>query len=30
MRHIENCLKVDKDYGKGVAQALGLNIGKEK
>ena len=26
LRHIGNCLKADKEYGKGVADALGLNI----
>lgn len=25
-RHISNCLKADEDYGKGVAQAMGLDI----
>jgi len=26
IRHINNCLKADKAYGKGVAQALGISI----
>ncbi|MDR2123724.1 MAG: catalase [Desulfovibrio sp.] len=25
-RHIANCFKADPDYGKGVAEALGINI----
>jgi catalase len=25
-RHIRNCLKADLDYGKGVAQALGIAL----
>jgi catalase len=26
MRHIGNCLKADKAYGKGVADALGIKL----
>lgn len=26
VRHISNCFKADADYGKGVAQALGISI----
>ncbi|MGB3906910.1 MAG: catalase [Methanomethylovorans sp.] len=26
MRHIRNCLKADPDYGKGVAEALGISL----
>ncbi len=26
MRHIENCIKADPAYGKGVAEALGISI----
>ena len=26
VRHIENCMKADPDYGKGVADALGIDI----
>jgi catalase len=26
IRHISNCLKVDPDYGKGVADALGISL----
>ena len=26
IRHIGNCLKADEAYGKGVAQALGINV----
>lgn len=26
MRHIENCLKADPAYGKGVAKAMGINL----
>jgi catalase len=29
-RHIGNCLKADPAYGKGVAAALGLSIGRDK
>ena len=25
-RHISNCYKADPEYGKGVANALGINI----
>jgi catalase len=25
-RHIGNCLKADPEYGKGVAEALGLAL----
>ena len=25
-RHIRNCYKADPDYGKGVADALGIDI----
>jgi len=28
MRHIGNCLKADPDYGKGVAEALGIPLSK--
>lgn len=27
-RHINNCLKADPDYGKGVADALGVSLGE--
>lgn len=30
IRHIENCLKADEAYGKGVAQALGINVSEVK
>ncbi len=30
IRHIGNCLKADKAYGKGVAQALGINVSEIK
>lgn len=30
MRHIGNCLKADEAYGKGVAQALGINVSEVK
>ena len=26
IRHIRNCYKADPEYGKGVANALGINI----
>ena len=26
IRHIGNCLKADPDYGKGVAEALGIPL----
>jgi catalase len=26
LRHIKNCMKADSDYGKGVADALGIDI----
>jgi catalase len=26
LRHIANCLKCDPDYGKGVADALGIPL----
>ncbi|MBU0465052.1 MAG: catalase, partial [Proteobacteria bacterium] len=26
LRHIKNCMKADQDYGKGVADALGIDI----
>jgi len=26
IRHISNCLKADPDYGKGVAEALGIPL----
>ena len=26
LRHIGNCLKADPDYGKGVADALGISL----
>ena len=26
LRHIKNCMKADQDYGKGVANALGIDI----
>jgi catalase len=26
IRHIGNCLKADRDYGKGVAAALGIKL----
>jgi catalase len=28
IRHIGNCLKADKAYGKGVADALGIPLGE--
>ncbi len=28
LRHIGNCLKADKAYGKGVADALGIKLGE--
>ena len=28
IRHIGNCLKADPDYGKGVAEAIGIPLGK--
>ncbi len=30
IRHIGNCLKADEAYGKGVAQALGINVSEIK
>ena len=24
LRHIRNCLKADENYGRGIAQALGI------
>lgn len=30
VRHIGNCLKADVEYGKGVAEALGISIEKEE
>ena len=28
IRHIKNCLKADPAYGKGIADALGIPLGK--
>ena len=30
IRHIENCSKADPDYGRGVAEALAISLGKRK
>lgn len=30
IRHVGNCLKADEAYGKGVAQALGINVSEIK
>ncbi|MDR4507510.1 MAG: hypothetical protein MRJ65_04605 [Candidatus Brocadiaceae bacterium] len=29
IRHINNCMKADAAYGKGVADALGISISEE-
>ena len=29
MRHINNCLKADPEYGEGVAEAMGIELSKE-
>ena len=26
LRHIRNCLKADENYGRGIAQALGIDM----
>jgi catalase len=28
IRHISNCKKADPDYGRGVAEALGISLDK--
>jgi len=28
IRHIGNCLKADKEYGEGVAKAMGVSMGE--
>jgi len=30
IRHIGNCMKADENYGKGVAEALGIQISEVK
>jgi len=30
VRHIGNCLKADENYGKGVAQALAIDLAEVK
>ena len=26
LRHIRNCMKADANYGKGIAEALGISL----